>query len=201
MMNQDTKINMMFNDAMACTSSFYMDFIIKNCGDVFQGIESLVDVGRGTGVSAKLIADNFPNIKCTVLDLPHVVGNLPNDDTVKFVSGDMFDYIPPANAVLLKWILHDWPDEDCIKILKRCKEAIHSKEAGGEVIVVEMVVGLTSSAISKEPQLLCDMIMMTLYNGKERDEREWKKIFEEPGFSSYKIAHTLGFLSIVEIYP
>ncbi|KAJ3683623.1 hypothetical protein LUZ60_013850 [Juncus effusus] len=201
MANQDTKLNTMFNDAMACQSSFCMDVIVKNCGDVFGGIESLVDVGGGTGVTAKVIAENFPHIKCTVLDLPHVVGDLSNDGSAEFVPGDMFNYIPPAKAVFLKWVLHDWSDDDCIKILKRCKEAIPSKEAGGKVILVEIVVGSTCDTISNELQLLCDMMMMTVQGGKERDECEWKKIVEDAGFSSYKIVHTLGFFSIIEIYP
>ncbi|KAI9072078.1 hypothetical protein K1719_031253 [Acacia pycnantha] len=34
----------------------------------------------------------------------------------------MFHSIPNADAVLMKWILHDWSDEDCMKILKNCKK-------------------------------------------------------------------------------
>ena len=35
-------------------------------------------------------------------DLPHVVANLPDSKNLKFVGGDMFQYISPADAILFK---------------------------------------------------------------------------------------------------
>ncbi|KAJ4745453.1 O-methyltransferase [Rhynchospora pubera] len=201
MSSQNPKISKLFNDAMVSSSCLFTDVIVKEGGDIFKGIESLVDVGGGTGAIAKVIAENFPHIKCTVLDLPHVEGDFLNDPNVKFVASDMFKYIPAADVVLLKWILHCWSDDDCIKILRRCKEAISSRENGGKVLIMEAVVGLTSSMISKEPQLLFDLVMMTGTKGAEREEQEWSKIFTEAGFRSYKIIRTIGFMSIIEIYP
>lgn len=43
------------------------------------------------------IAKAFPNIKC----LPQVIGDLKGSENLEFVSGDMFDKIPHANAILL----------------------------------------------------------------------------------------------------
>lgn len=105
MASQNSKFNEMFNNAMVSSCSIFTDFIIKSGGNTFNGVESLVDVGGGTGTLAKAIAMNYPHVKCTVLDLPHVVEGVPNDDIVKFVSGDMFNFIPPADAVLLKVII------------------------------------------------------------------------------------------------
>jgi O-methyltransferase domain/Dimerisation domain len=101
MSSVNPEVNKMFNDAMTSSCSLFKDAIIENGDDIFKGIESVVDVGGGRGAMAQLIAENFPHVKCTVLDLPHVVAEAPNG-VVKFVSGDMFNYIPPANAVLLK---------------------------------------------------------------------------------------------------
>jgi hypothetical protein len=36
--------------------------------------------------------------------------------------------------------LHGWRDEECVKILRRCREAV---PAGGRVIVMDLVVGST----------------------------------------------------------
>ncbi|KAJ1685485.1 hypothetical protein LUZ63_016875 [Rhynchospora breviuscula] len=200
--DRSPEFNTLFNDAMATDTSFLSDFIIKH-GNVFQRISSLVDVGGGSGSISKAIAKAFPNIQCTVLDLPHVVGHLPADGLVKFVSGDMFCNIPPADAIVLKSILHNWADEDCIKILQRCKEAISPRDAGGKVIIVDAVVGSVSSTTYRESQLLFDMMMMTVCpGGKERDEDEWWNLFKEAGFSSYRItAINLGVRSIIEVYP
>lgn len=64
---------------------------------------SLVDVGGGNGAGTQVIAKAFPRIKCTVMDLPHVVGQAAAcDDNLRFVAGDMFESIPSADAVLLK---------------------------------------------------------------------------------------------------
>ena len=62
----------------------------------------MVDVGGGTGTTARNICDAFPKLKCVVLDLPHVVANLTETNNVGFVGGDMFKSIPQADAVLLK---------------------------------------------------------------------------------------------------
>ncbi|KAM0911167.1 hypothetical protein ACQ4PT_013671 [Festuca glaucescens] len=98
-----------------------------------RGVGSLVDVGGGHGAVAAAIATAFPQIRCTVLELPDVVGGAPADiGNVEFVVGDMFEYIPPADALLLKWIFHVWQDEDCVKILRQCKKAIPPRDAGGK---------------------------------------------------------------------
>ena len=44
-------------------------------------------------------------------------------------------------------------------------------------------------------------LYMTIINGIERDEQEWKSIFFEAGFSDYKISPVLGARSIIEVYP
>jgi O-methyltransferase domain len=66
-----------------------------------EGVRSLVDVGGGRGAMAEVIAMKFPHIKCTILDLPHVIRDCPNDGLVQFVSGDMFNHILPADHVVL----------------------------------------------------------------------------------------------------
>nr|ACF84530.1 unknown [Zea mays] len=191
----------LFNQGMVCDSSFVMDIVVKECGDVFRGLSSLVDVAGGLGAAALAISTAFPHVQCSVLDLPHVAANAPANTSVKYIAGDMFESIPPADAVFLKWVLHDWGDADCIKILKNCKKAIPSRDAGGKVIIVDMVVGGQSSNIKhKETQVLFDLFIMTI-NGAERDEHEWKKIISEAGFSDYKIIPVLGVRSIIEVYP
>ncbi|KAJ4734319.1 O-methyltransferase [Rhynchospora pubera] len=97
------------------------------------------------------------------------------------------------------FILHDWSDEACLDILKKCKEAIRSAENGGKVIIVDAVVG--SPIEYEETQLLFDMLMLTVHAGAERDEHEWKSLFTKAGFSSYRIVRTVGYVSIIEVYP
>uniref|UniRef100_A0A0E0JNT4 O-methyltransferase domain-containing protein n=1 Tax=Oryza punctata TaxID=4537 RepID=A0A0E0JNT4_ORYPU len=230
-----------FNEAMACDGRFVMDVLLRGHhggAQLFRGITSLVDVGGGSGGAAKAIAAAFPHVRCTVLELPHVVATAtPGDGSVEFVAGDMFDHVPKADAVLLKvterllvscqayprwratctrtltsrllffsqWILHGWGDEECVRILRRCKEAVPAREDGGRVIVMDLVVGSSSSsgddARDTETQLLWDVMMMGVVGSPERDEREWRKIFHDAGFSGYKILPVLGIRSVIEVYP
>ncbi|CAK9316184.1 unnamed protein product [Citrullus colocynthis] len=60
----------------------------------------------------------------------------------KYVEGDMFQAIPPVDAIILKWILHNWSDEECAKILKKWKEAITSNGNKRKVMIIDMVVNL-----------------------------------------------------------
>jgi len=75
---------------------------LRGCNWVFEGVESIVDVGGGTGITAKTICEAFPNMKCIVLDRPSVVENLPGTNNLTYVGGDMFKSIPKADAILLK---------------------------------------------------------------------------------------------------
>ncbi|XP_062152708.1 probable O-methyltransferase 3 [Alnus glutinosa] len=191
-----------FNDAMASDARLVMSVVIDKCNWVFEGLESLVDVGGGTGTVAKAIADAFPNIECTVLDLPHVVADLQGRKNLKYLGGDMFEAVPPADAILLKWILHDWNDEECVKILQRCKEAITRNNKKGKVIIIDMMIeSQKGDEESTETQLFFDMLMMVLVSGKERNKKEWAKLFFDAGFSDYKITPVLGLRSLIEVYP
>ena len=101
-----------------------------------------------------------------------------------------------------QWILHDWSDEECVKILKRCREAITSNNKKGKVIIIDMMVeSQKGDEESTETQLFFDMLMMVLVSGKERNEKEWAKLFFDAGFSDYKITPVLGLRSLIEVYP
>lgn len=100
--NHEPSLAHFFNDAMASDARLVTSVVIDQCKGVFEGLESLVDVGGGTGTVAKAIADAFPYIECSVLDLPHVVADLQGSKNLKYVGGDMFQAVPPADAILLK---------------------------------------------------------------------------------------------------
>ncbi|OVA00005.1 O-methyltransferase [Macleaya cordata] len=199
-LEQYPEFNKNFNDAMASDSGFVMSVIVNDCKAVFENLRSLVDVGGGTGSVAQALAKAFPHLNCLVFDLPNVVANLPGSKNLNYIGGDMFESIPCADAVFMKFVLHAWSDSDCIKILKRCREAIPSREEGGKVIIIEIVMEENRKQEDKstETQLFFDMLMMTVVTGKERTEKEWKKLFLESGFSDYKMTPVLGFRSLIE---
>ncbi|XP_020230939.1 trans-resveratrol di-O-methyltransferase [Cajanus cajan] len=200
-LSQNQEFNGLFNEAMISDSGM-MNLVIKNCKSVFEGLNSLVDVGGGKGAVGRIVCESLPNLHWTVLDLPHVVENLLDSPNLKFVGGDMFQFIPSADAILLKLVLHAFSDEECIKVLKKCREAISNKGKEGKVIIIDIVIGeKNENHVLTEAKLFFDMLMMVLVNGKEREEKEWEKLFLEAGFSHYKITSIFGMRSLIEVYP
>uniref|UniRef100_A0A2N9IAH6 O-methyltransferase C-terminal domain-containing protein n=1 Tax=Fagus sylvatica TaxID=28930 RepID=A0A2N9IAH6_FAGSY len=191
---ESPEYNNIFNEAMASDSKL-MSLVVKDYKPVFEGLDSLVDVGGGTGTVARIISEAFPHMICTVFDLPHVVANLPDTTNLKYVVGDMSQSTPPADAILIKvcdmhiivsfgteWILHDWRDEECLNILKRCKETITSKGREGKVIIIDVVIDQEKDERDvTTTKLLFDVMMMVLVTGKERNKKEWEKLFLEAG--------------------
>jgi len=73
----------------------------------------------------------------------------------------------------VKYILHDWIDKDCIRILKKCKEAVTNDAKRGKVIIIDMVINEKKNENQvTQIKLLLD-VNMTCVNGKERNEEEW----------------------------
>ncbi|MQL96075.1 hypothetical protein Taro_028747 [Colocasia esculenta] len=199
------ELKALFNDCMACDARWAIALVTKEHPEVFKELTSLVDVGGGNGTSAKAIKDAFPDMRCTVLELRHVIAASPAVEGVDFVEGDMFEHVPTADAVLLKWVLHDWNDEDGVRILRRCREAVtRARERGGKVIIVDMVMSDGDGGVDweeVEAQHLFDVYMLANTGGAERTEKEWRRILTAAGFSSCKITPDLGPRSIIEAYP
>ncbi|XP_027334953.1 trans-resveratrol di-O-methyltransferase-like [Abrus precatorius] len=200
-LSQNQEFNSLFNEAMISDSGM-INLVIKDCKSVFEGLNSLVDVGGGKGGVGRIVSESFPNLHWTVLDLPHVVENLSDSSYLKFVGGDMFQSIPSADAILLKLVLHAYSDEDCVKVLKKCREAISSKGKEGKVIIIDIVIGEKNEKHElTEAKLFFDVLMMVLVSGREREEKEWEKLFLEAGFSHYKVTPIFGMRSLIEVYP
>ncbi|XP_050907588.1 probable O-methyltransferase 3 isoform X2 [Lathyrus oleraceus] len=173
----DPIFNRLFNESMASDARLVSDLLIEKCREVFNGLESLVDVGGGTGTMAKALAKSFPQMECIVFDLPHVVHGLQGSDNLKYVGGDMFQEIPQTDAILLKWILHSLNDKKCVKILKKCRESLEKKGKEGKVIIIDMVLDNENGNVNEsvETQLFFNMLMMVIPAGKKRNKKEWIK--------------------------
>ncbi|CAI9088317.1 OLC1v1022620C1 [Oldenlandia corymbosa var. corymbosa] len=131
-------------------------------------------------------------------DLPHVIATAPEHVGVSHVGG-VFKEVPTAKAVFMKWVLHIWDDEDCVKILKNCRKAISEKI--GKVIIVEVVLNPEGDEVWGSSGMELDLVMMTGTFRKERTESEWKALVEKGGFPRYKITKIPALYSIIEAYP
>ncbi|KAI5315155.1 hypothetical protein L3X38_044331 [Prunus dulcis] len=195
--------NKLFNEAMACDARVHVPAVIESCLEVFKGIETIVDVGGGDGSTMRLLVEACPWIQGINFDLPHVVSVAQECDRIENVGGDMFDCVPKADALIIKGVLHDWGDDECIRILKKCREAI--PEDKGKVIIVEAVI---DEKDEKEDikltnvRLMLDMVMMAHTNtGKERTLKEWGYVLGEAGFSRHTITPIHAVPSVIQAFP
>lgn len=197
----DPEYNRLFNEGMVCTARITSKAVTAGYKDGFNKIHSLVDVGGGIGGSLSEIVRAFPHIKGINFDLPHVVATAPHYDGITHVGGDMFVKIPEADAIYMKWILHDWSDEHCVRILKNCRKAIPEKT--GKVIIVDHVLQPEgNNGLFDEVGYAFDMMLLA-HNagGRERTEQNWKRLFEATGFPRYNIIKIKALQSIIEAFP
>ncbi|XP_009113527.2 acetylserotonin O-methyltransferase [Brassica rapa] len=197
----------LFNEAMACDARRVVPRIAGACHGLFDGVATVVDVGGGTGETMGILVKEFPWVKGINFDLPHVVEVAQAMESVENVGGDMFDSIPACDAVFIKWVLHDWGDEECIKILKNCKEVLPPKI--GKVLIVESIVGeKKNTMIMKDKddkleyvRLALDMVMMVhTSTGKERTLKEWDFVIKEAGFARYEVRDIDDVQSVIIAY-
>jgi DNA-binding Lrp family transcriptional regulator len=169
------------------------------------GIGRIVDVGGGHGSLLAAILKRNPELKGTIYDRPEVVANGRQEayvtekgvaDRCDLVAGNFFDSVRSgADACIMKYILHDWEDELCVRLLSNCRKAMG---AGGKVFVVDNVI-----PPGNDPHWgkLLDINMLVLAGGRERTREEFEKIFGAAGFRLARVVPTACPLSIVEGVP
>jgi len=99
--DSDPAFSALFNDAMSSDTELIMDIVVNELGEaLFHGVDSLIDVAGGHGAAAHAILKAFPHLKCSVLDLGHVVADAPKDTGVHYIAGNMFETVPPAASMI-----------------------------------------------------------------------------------------------------
>ncbi|KAI5659657.1 hypothetical protein M9H77_28450 [Catharanthus roseus] len=193
------KFNETFNTATINHAKVIVQEILKNYKG-FENLKTLVDVGGGLGVTLDLITSKYPNLKGINYDLPHVTQNAPTYPGVVHVGGDMFESVPKGDAIFMKWILHDWDDEHCLKLLKNCYKALPEN---GKVIAVDAILPMNPDNSSSTKHISqVDLFTLVLYHpgGKERTENEFLALVAEAGFGGIRKVCVCCDLWVMEFY-
>ena len=174
-----------FNRAMSSYSATHTRWVLDALKDYdFTKIQSLCDIGGGHGHLVCNLLREHPQLKGSVLELESTIRNkellwaekMGLADRCSYLAGDMFREVPRSDAYIMKMILHDWNDEECIKILSNIQKA---SPAGGRVLVIEHVVPDPETPHFSK---LFDIHMMCALTGKERTEKEYAALLEKAGF-------------------
>ncbi|KAL8486720.1 hypothetical protein ACS0TY_023424 [Phlomoides rotata] len=188
-----------FTDAMNAHARVTATAIIRNYAEALVGIGVLVDVGGRHGMAVSFFVEAFPWVRGIAFDLPDIVAKAPHRDGVEFVGGTMFEHVPQADVVMLMRVLHDWSDKACVRILKKCKEAVPPDT--GKVMIVDAILEGEGEEYAGG-RLLLDMVMMAVtVQGKERTYKEWTHLLKEAGFSRHTVKNIGTIESVIEAYP
>jgi O-methyltransferase domain len=183
-----------FNSFMAGQTAASVDAVLAAYD--FTGARELADIGGGRGALVAGVLKANPAMRGLLFDLPDVIataGPLVAQagvaDRCKLVGGSFFESVPAgADLYVLKFILHDWTDEDCVRILENCRRAMAS---GALLLIVEHVIPEESGP---HVARFMDINMMVMTSGRERTRREFERLLAPAGFAVKRQAPTaLGF--------
>jgi len=169
----------------------------------FSDVLTLADVGGGNGSLLGAVLLRYPRLKGILYDLAHVTGRatetikaLGVESRCSVIEGSFFDSVPRgADVYLLRHVIHDWTDEQCVAILRNCREAVPPQ---GRVLIVEFDVSPPNEAsLGKD----ADMIMLAFPGGKERTREEYGALFEQSGFRLSGVTATRSAVCVVEGRP
>ena len=169
----------------------------------FSNVRTILDVGGGNGSMALAILRKHPGMKGRVCDLPYIESQAKQNiheagasDRCAFEAADFFQGVPKgADLQVLKFILHDWTDEECVHILSRCRESL---APGGRVLIVEMLV---PEEIRPDFVMLMDLNMLVMTGGRERTAKEFEKVLFDAGFTMTRVILTNSPFALIEGKP
>jgi hypothetical protein len=193
------ELNQCFNDWLGQITAEAAHAILEAYD--FSPYHIIADVGGGQGALLAAILKAHPTAEGILFDQAHVVSTarlvLESAGVHKrcqIQSGSFFEQIPGgADALLLKSILHDWNDEQCLTILKNCHAGL---KPGRALLAVERL--LPAQAKNNRVVILGDLHMLAVTSGRERASEEYEKLFAAAGFALKRIVPSSSGHSILE---
>ena len=187
-----------FNHAMTGASELSIAPVIAAYD--FSPYPTIVDVAGGRGRLLAAILAATPAARGVLFDLPQVVAGAPAllrkhhaHDRVRIVEGSFFERIPDdGDAYVLKHVIHDWPDDDAVHILRNVRAAT---DTGRRLLLVELVIP------NHDREFLgkwLDLEMLIGVAARERTATEYGQLLNRAGFQMTRVVETASPFSIVE---
>jgi len=184
-----------FNNSMEESSKLIMPEIISKYN--FTKYKHIFDIGGGNGNFLFSILNKYNNIKGTLFETKNNIIEAEKSnkfsDRCNFICGSFFNKIPPGgDCYIMKHILHDWDDKKAKIILKNCNNAMNPKDS---LLLCEIII---NDIEYNWYSLYLDMLLLSIFGGKERTKKEFGKLLKESGFKIIRIIKTKSFISIIE---
>lgn len=198
---EEPELAELFNRTMTSISKLTDACVVA--GYNFSGYRTIVDVGGGHGPLLAAILAATPTSRGVLYDLPVVVAQALSllrehnvADRVRIAEGSFFDNVPSGgDAYVLKNIMHDWPDEKAVQILRNVRAAAGPRAT---VLLVELVIPDHDRDF---PGKWADLEMLLNLAARERTAAEYRNLLSQAGFRMTRVVQTASPLSVVEARP
>eukprot|EP01084_Bolivina_argentea_P255508 429772_1 len=207
---------------------FYQHIGLRTMNDIsnnfdFSPYRTICDIGGGMGQMCAPILNKYENMqKAVIFDTENIIhqaiqqsenifGNI-NMSKVEYISGDFFKTINVCKNIdiyLLRWILHDWTDDECCQIIANIRKSINesndSIQSKRVLIVESLIKDINYEAMDVNPTNLLDlnilhydMILGVFTNGKERTLLEYDDIMMKGGNFERVAIQPMGLWNVIE---
>ncbi|MFC4114647.1 methyltransferase [Nonomuraea zeae] len=192
----------MFDDYMTARAIPFTENLAKRY--TFPENATMVDVAGGKGHILATVLHANPSMRGILLDLDHVTGRARETlaaeglaDRSEVVSGDFFAGVPAgADVYLLASVLHNWDDDDALRILRNVRQAM---DPSGRVLVLEVALPDDEAPhLGKD----IDLRMLAIFNGgAERTREEFAALFAQADLALSDIVELGSGSSLLEARP
>ncbi|MBF2016745.1 MAG: class I SAM-dependent methyltransferase [Rivularia sp. T60_A2020_040] len=167
----------------------------------FTGIKRLLDVGGGSAAVSVALAQRYPQMQCTILDLPVVceiasgyISQAGLSNRIDTYSANFFtdDFPGGYDAILFSNIFHDWGHKKCQHLVKSSFDALPK---GGRIYLHEMLLNDTKDGPATATSYSMCMIWWT--QGKQYTASEVNQLLKEAGFEDVSFTSTHSYFSLV----
>jgi C-methyltransferase len=198
-LDDDPETAKLFNDAMTGISAL-AEAVIIGAYD-FSPYATIVDVGGGHGRLLAGILAKTPAAQGVLYDLPRVIAESPPllrqrgvEARVRVEGGSFFDSVPGGgDAYILQRVIHDWPDDEAIAILRNVRTAAQATDA--TVLILETVMPTHDREFIGK---WLDLEMLLSLSGRERTEEEYRQLLQQAGLRMTRVVPTASPLSVLE---
>lgn len=167
----------------------------------FADVQRLLDVGAGSGVFSIAIAQAWPHLRASIMDLATMCDAAMDyvraggvTDRVDAVPRDMFRDAWPMghDALFFSNIFHDWNDETCVVLARKAHDVL---PAGGRIFLHEALMNDTLDGPATTASF--SILMLTGTQGRQFSLPELAGILGRAGFTDVQATATCGYYSLV----
>ena len=201
-----------FSKAMSQSSAFTSLAVLRDFD--WSRYTEIIDVGGASGSFLEMVLKANPKARGVLFDLEAVIDGAEAVWTEKpveltsrvtlrrgsFFHRETIPILPKRSTFVLRNILHDWPDDDCLRLLSNLRQSMPEQQSS--LILIEFGLGFDSPRhILEQARSTIDMLMMVMFDGRERTHHQLERLLSEAGFRIKSVTPTRSIAHIIEATP